>query len=137
MRVAAVQSWPVLTKPATTAPCTAASRFASSNTMNGALPPSSRCRRFTVDDACSMIFLPVAVSPVREIMLMSSCRQIATPTSDPGPVTTFSTPSGMPAWSAALAISMAVNGVFDAGFRTTVFPAARAGPIFQAAIRYG
>ena len=70
-------------------------------------------------------------------MLMSSCLQIAPPTSAPGPVTTLSTPSGRPACSAALAISIAVNGVFDAGFRTTVFPAASAGPIFQAAIRYG
>ncbi len=82
-----------------------------------------------------MIFLPVAVSPVSEIMLMSSCLQIAAPTSPPGPVTTFITPSGIPASSAAFAISMAVSGVLEAGFRTTVFPAARAGPIFQAAIR--
>jgi len=82
-----------------------------------------------------MIFLPVAVSPVSEIMFTSSCRQIAPPTSAPGPVTTFSTPSGKPAASAARAISMEVNGVLDAGLRTTVFPAARAGPIFHAAIR--
>ena len=82
-----------------------------------------------------MIFLPVAVSPVREIMLTSSCLESAAPTSPPGPVTTFKTPSGIPASSAAFAISIAVRGVFEAGLRTIVLPAASAGPIFQAAIR--
>ena len=84
-----------------------------------------------------MIFLPVAVSPVRETMLTSSCLQIAPPTSAPGPVTTLKTPSGIPTFNAAFAISIEVSGVIEAGFNTTVLPAARAGPTFQAAIRNG
>ena len=84
-----------------------------------------------------MIRLPVAVSPVSDTMLMSSCLQRAAPTSSPGPVTTFSTPSGMPISRARFASSTLVSGVLEAGLRTTVLPAASAGPIFQAAIRYG
>ena len=41
-RVAAVQSCPELIRAPATAPCTAASRAASSKTTNGALPPNSR-----------------------------------------------------------------------------------------------
>lgn len=61
----------------------------------------------------------------------------AAPTTGPGPVTTFNTPAGKPTSRATRAISMAVRGVYEAGFKTTVFPAANAGPIFQAAMRYG
>ncbi|MNP38698.1 hypothetical protein D3C76_1322310 [compost metagenome] len=41
-RLAQTQVWPLLRYLETSAPSTAASRSASSNTMNGALPPSSR-----------------------------------------------------------------------------------------------
>ena len=41
-RVAAVQSWPALKKPPARIPSTADSRSASSKTITGALPPSSR-----------------------------------------------------------------------------------------------
>ena len=105
--------------------------------MNGALPPSSRCTRFTVSLAVAMIFLPVAVSPVTETMATSGWATSAAPTSPPGPVSTFSTPGGRPTASAARPTSSVESGVHVAGLMTTVLPAARAGPIFQAAIMKG
>ena len=65
MRLAQTQVWPVLRNFDAIAPSTAASRSASSNTMNGALPPSSsddllhRARR-TARISC----LPISVEPV-------------------------------------------------------------------------
>src|ERR1700735_3733037 len=44
-RVAAVQSWPALKYPAPAMPSAVAAMSASSNTMTGALPPSSRWTR--------------------------------------------------------------------------------------------
>src|SRR2546427_293711 len=96
--------------------------------MNGALPPNSRCTRFTPALAAAMIFFPVTVSPVTETMATSGCVTSAAPTSPPGPVTTLSTPAGRPASSAALAISRVESGVQLAGLTTTVLPAASAGP---------
>ena len=61
----------------------------------------------------------------------------AAPTTSPRPVTTFSTPAGMPASSASSARRIVVSGVALAGFSTIEFPAASAGPIFQIAIHIG
>ncbi len=47
-RLAQTQVWPVLRYLLAIAPSTAASRSASSKTMNGALPPSSRLSFFIV-----------------------------------------------------------------------------------------
>ena len=46
----------------------ASSTSASSNTITGAFPPSSRCSRLTVPAAISAMCLPVTVSPVIETM---------------------------------------------------------------------
>ena len=48
MRLAQTQVWPALRNLQIMAPATAASRSASSNTMKGALPPSSIDSRFIV-----------------------------------------------------------------------------------------
>ena len=53
------------------------------------------------------------------------------PTSCPSPCTTFSTPDGSPARTAASARSEAVEGVNSEGLATTVQPAARAGAIWN------
>ena len=53
------------------------------------------------------------------------------------PVTTFSTPGGTPARSPSLASASAVKGVSEAGFATTVQPAAIAGAILRAIIAAG
>src|SRR5207253_10682291 len=58
-----------------------------------ALPPSSRWSFFTFDFAASMMSLPVAVSPVRETMSTLSLDASSLPTTVPGPVIRFTTPS--------------------------------------------
>ena len=50
------------------APSTAASRSASSNTMNGALPPSSMEVRSTFSAASAIRRLPTGVEPVKETL---------------------------------------------------------------------
>jgi len=54
-----------------------------------------------------------------------------------GPGTMFTTPGGRSAWRQTSAKSSAERGVVEAGLRTTVFPAASAGAIFQASINSG
>ena len=60
--------------------------------------------------------------------LVSSCSTIALPTSEPGPGTTLSQPSGRPASTRISASFSAEIGVWPAGFSTTALPAAIAGP---------
>ena len=85
--------------------------------------------------ACSAIHLPVPTDPLSETMSTPGCSTIAAPASLP-PATTFSTPLGK--MSAAIsAIFSVLIGVVGAGLRTTVQPAASAGPIFHTAIISG
>ena len=80
--------------------------------------------------------LPVSTEPVSATMSTSGWPISASPVGSPGPVTTFSTPFGR--ISAASSASLrVVIGVVSAGFSTTVFPAASAGPNFQMAIISG
>ena len=55
----------------------------------------------------------------------------------PSPVTTFSTPAGMPARCASSAAASAVNGVCSAGLITTGQPAASAGATLRVIIASG
>src|SRR5215207_11527028 len=66
MRLAQTHVCPMLRIFEATAPSTAASRSASSKTMNGAWPPSSRLRRFIVSAAWRIRSLPTSVEPVKE-----------------------------------------------------------------------
>src|SRR6266566_209308 len=109
----------------------ARSRSASSNTITGFLPPSSKCTRFSVGAPCAMIAEPVELSPTKPISLIAGCWVSALPASSPMPCTVFSTPSGTPACLTSLAKRSAVTGDHSAGLCTTVQPAARAGAIFQ------
>ena len=52
-------------------------------------------------------------------------------------MTILTTPSGKPESLIISASNNAVKGVVSAGLRTTVFPAAKAGAIFHAAINNG
>ena len=88
-------------------------------------------------EALSPTRRPISVEPVNATFATSECSTIRSPTVRPGPLTTFSTPSGIPASSASFPSSIAVSGVSSAGLRTIVFPAARAGPTFQLAIGSG
>src|SRR3954453_15546974 len=109
----------------------ARSRSASSNTITGFLPPSSKCTRFRVFAPCAMIAEPVELSPTKPIALMAGCSVSALPASSPMPCTVLSTPSGTPACLTICASKSAVTGDHSAGLCTTVQPAASAGAIFQ------
>ena len=109
----------------------ARSRSASSNTITGFLPPSSKCTRFSVAAPCRMIWLPVRVSPTNATALIAGCSVSALPASSPNPCTQLRTPSGKPASCAISDNIMAVYGDHSAGLCTTVHPAASAGAIFQ------
>src|SRR5665213_1286782 len=109
----------------------ARSRSASSNTITGFLPPSSKCTRFSVGAPCAMMAEPVALSPTNPIALIAGCSVSALPASSPMPCTVFSTPSGTPACLTSFARRSAVTGDHSAGLWTTEQPAASAGAIFQ------
>ena len=93
--------------------------------------------RFSVSAEPRMISLPVDVSPVNAILSMPGCATIIRPTLEPGPVTTFRTPGGMPTSWAISASARAVSGVWLAGLMITVLPQARAGATFQVASSSG
>src|SRR6266550_2325260 len=78
----------------------------------------------------------MSVEPVKATLSTPGWVTSAIPTS-PGPGTMLTTPGGRSAWRQTSANSSALNGVVDAGLRTTVLPAARAGAIFHASIRSG
>ena len=78
--------------------------------MFGLLPPSSSEIFFTLPDASRMISWPVVVSPVNATLPTPGCAAMAAPADPPGPVTTLSTPAGMPASSASSASRIAVSG---------------------------
>ena len=85
-----------------------------------------------------MIPLPTSVDPVKPILRMSGCVSRCSPTRLARlVVSTLSAPGGNPASSAIFAIPSAVSGVAEAGLRTTVQPAARAGAILRVTIVAG
>ena len=75
MRLTHTQVWPVLRYFDAIAPSTAASRSASSKTMNGALPPSSSDTFFTVRAHCAISSLPTSVEPVNDSFLHDRVRR--------------------------------------------------------------
>src|SRR5215510_2102947 len=105
--------------------------------MNGAFPPSSNDTFFIVVDDCAMRSLPISVDPVNEILRTSGFVVSSPPISVAEPVTTLKTPPGMPACSPRYARARAENGVWDAGFATTVQPAASAGPTLRVIMAMG
>ena len=109
----------------------ARSTSASSNTITGFLPPSSKWSRLRVGAPCAWIIDPVDDSPTNAIARIAGCSVSALPAVSPIPCTTLSTPGGNPASSAVSASSCAVNGDHSAGLWTTVHPAASAGAIFH------
>ena len=121
----------------TIAPSTAASRSASSKTMKGALPPSSRPTFFTVEAACRISSLPTSVEPVKPTKRTAGCEVMTPPIAVASPVMTLSTPAGMPARSASTASASAVSGVSRAGLTTAVQPAASAGATLRVIIAAG
>ena len=137
MRLAQTQVWPALRYLQIRAPCTAFSKSASSNTMNGALPPSSMEVRLTVAAHCSMSSLPTSVEPVKVSLRTKGLPVSSAPMAGVSPASTLTRPAGMSARSASSAIAKADSGVALAGLHTTVQPVARAGAILRASMALG
>src|SRR5258705_4271012 len=119
MRLAQTQVWPMLRYFEIMAPSTAASISASSNTTNGALPPSSRPSFFTPTEACWYRILPTSVDPVKPTKRTAGCSHNTLPIADELPVRILNTPFGTPAFSASATSASAVSGVSFAGVHTT------------------
>ena len=136
-RLAAVQRWPEVPKALHTTLSSASWSSASSQMTIGFLPPSSRLTRLSVSAARRLMSMPVSVWPVKEMTRTSGCSTSAWPTSVPDPVTTFTTPSGMPPSISSSTKRTAQAGVSDAGLMTAVFPQISAGKSFQPGIATG
>ena len=106
----------------------AESTSASSNTINGALPPSSKDTFFSVGAHCCINNLPTGVEPVKVSLRTVGLLVISAPIGRDWPVTTLNTPAGTPASSASTARARAEKGVSEAGRATKPQPAASAGP---------
>ncbi|MBB5570839.1 hypothetical protein GGI58_006010 [Rhizobium lentis] len=81
--------------------------------------------------------LPTRVEPVKVIIRTNGLDVISAPMAFASPVTTFKTPSGMPARAASSAKAKAENGVNSEGFSTTEQPAAKAGADFRVIMAAG
>ena len=68
---------------------------------------------------------------MKDIISISLCEDIASPTIGPSPLTKLNTPAGTPASSNISANKMAFKGAISDGFNTIVQPAARAGATLQ------
>mmetsp|Transcript_1496 Transcript_1496/g.4434 ORF Transcript_1496/g.4434 Transcript_1496/m.4434 type:complete len:340 (+) Transcript_1496:1230-2249(+) len=137
VRLAQMQVCPQLRNALPTTPFAASATSASLNTMNGALPPSSRLIFFTVSAACFARILPTAVDPVKPTLRTTSLFITSAVISLELPVRTDSTPLGTPARTASSASARAVSGVWLAGFSSSGQPAARAGEALRVIMDMG
>src|SRR5690606_4797346 len=97
--------------------------------MNADLPPSSRNTRLRDSAAEAITLRPVAVEPVNDTRSTRGSVDNMAPRAWSDELTTLSTPAGMSvSVEARWASAAAAQGVSGAGWRTTVHPAARAGP---------
>jgi hypothetical protein len=136
--LAQTQVWPALRYLLASAPSTALSMSASSNTMKGALPPSSSDSFLMVGAHCAARMRPTSVDPVNDRCRTVSLSQSTLPISDDlSAVMTLSTPGGRPARCPSSAIARADSGVCPAGFTITGQPAASAGPTLRVIIAIG
>ncbi len=136
-REAAVQRCPDVPKELHTTLSSASGRSASSQMTMGFLPPSSSETRLSVFAARVLMSIPVSVCPVKEMTRTSGCSTRAWPTSAPEPVTTLTTPSGMPPSMSSSTKRTRQAGVSEAGFMTAVLPQISAGKSFQPGIATG
>ena len=118
----------------------AASRSASSNTMKGACPPSSRDIFLMLEALCCIRIRPTGVDPVKVTLRTTGLAQSTLPIAmelSLSAVMMLSTPGGMPACSASTARANAERGVCSAGLSTIVQPAAMAGATLRVIIALG
>ena len=139
-RLAHTQVWPALRYLLTRAPSTALSTSASSKTMKGALPPSSRLIFLMVGAHWAARMRPTSVEPVKDRWRTTSLSHSTWPMAMErcaSALSTFSTPGGMPARKASSAQARAESGVASAGLMTTGQPAASAGATLRVIMAMG
>src|SRR5580704_48551 len=136
-RLVAVQRWPVVPKPPQSPPSMASSRLASSRTIMGFLPPSSREQCLKLFAAVVPMMRPTADDPVNEMARTSACSVIGAPASGPYPATMLMTPLGRPASVSARTRLKVESGVSCAGLITQVLPQTIAGNSFHDEIAMG
>ena len=110
---------------------------ASSKTRQAPLPPSSSSVRFMVRAACSPIFTPTWVEPVKLTQSTSSESTKAAEEAGPFPLTRLTTPGGKPTSLRMRTSSTMASGSCGAGLTTTVLPAASAGATLPAMLTMG
>ncbi len=93
-RVGAVQIWPEWKDQVEPMQPMAPLTSASSKTRQAPLPPSSSSVRFMVRAACSPIFTPTWVDPVKLTQSTSSASTNAAEEAGPLPLTRLTTPGG-------------------------------------------
>ncbi len=132
------QPWPAWVQTVKAAVAQAPRRSASSRMTKADLPPSSK-KTFLRDSAAEvMTDRPVAVEPVKLIWSTRGSPDSRAPTVCSEDGTMLTTPGGMSVSSAMRRPStVAHQGVSGAGLRTTVLPAARAGPSLAKLIWWG
>src|SRR5215468_11542434 len=80
---------------------------------------------------------PTLDEPVKLTAATEELFSKGSPMTDPEPSKTLKTPAGRPAAAAVSAKSVPIWEAASAGFKTTVFPNARAGAAFQSGIASG
>src|SRR2546423_10748663 len=122
---------PLLRNFAVMTPSSARSKSASSNTIAGACPPSSRDSFVTFRAAPTINFFPTSVDPVNVIFRQIGLLKNSSPIIDADPTTTANTPFGSFAASQHSANARLHSGVWLAGFKIVGHPAASAGATFR------
>ena len=113
---------------------------ASSNTMKGALPPSSSESFLTVGALWAIRMRPTSVEPVKLMWRTTSLAHSTLPMAMELALSAhsmFRTPAGMPARIASSAAASAVSGVSSAGLMMTGQPAAKAGATLRVIMASG
>ncbi|SSS89280.1 Uncharacterised protein [Acinetobacter baumannii] len=100
------------------------------STMTAAFEPSSRLTFF--NPALLRIPIPTAGLPVNEMLFTRESVTNLSPITEPLPVTKLNAPAGKSVSANNSARNSEDSGVWLAGFRTSVFPAAMAGPTLWA-----
>ena len=106
-------------------------KSASSRMIIADLPPSSSETFLTVSAATIETRLPAPFEPVNEIMSTSGCEEIASPMTEPRPLTRLKTPAGRPISWKMSASAYEMKGASTLALSTTVQPAASAPPTFR------
>ena len=127
MRDPHTQVCPAAMNAANAAPLTARSISMSSKRMTAPLPPSSSVAAAKLRAAAAPIERPTSVLPVKVTFRIFGWEASAAPDSAPTPLTTLTTPLGMPARSRSSTSRLVVSGVCSEGLMTTLLPVASAG----------